>query len=92
MHGEIKIFDAIIMFAQKPEGISERTCGMFNYVENVRKVYKKAIDQKASSLMPPGQQECGYTAGFEDPICKPMVDCPAVKAKNKINFYICYKQ
>lgn len=67
MHGEIKIFDAVIMFAQKPEGISERPCGMFIYVENVDEVYKKAMIQKASSLMAPGQQEYGYTAGFEDP-------------------------
>ena len=66
MHAEIKIFDAVIMFAQKPEGLNERPCGMFIYVENVDSIYERAIAEKATSLMPPGQQEYGYTAGFED--------------------------
>jgi len=66
MHAEIKIFDAVIMFAQKPEGLSERPCGMFIYVENVDEIYKKAIAEKVTSLMEPYQQEYGYTAGFED--------------------------
>lgn len=67
MHGEIKIFDAVVMFAQKPEELKERPCGMFIYVENVDGIYQKAIEQKATSLMTPCQQEYGYTAGFEDP-------------------------
>ena len=66
MHGEIKIFDAVIMFADKPEGLTERPCGMFIYVENVDAVYEKAMTEKAMSLMPPMQQEYGYTAGFQD--------------------------
>jgi PhnB protein len=66
MHGEIKIFEAVIMFAQKPDGINERPCGMFIYVANVDDIYYKAIENSAISLMPPGKQEYGYTAGFED--------------------------
>ncbi|WP_177735545.1 VOC family protein [Flavobacterium inviolabile] len=67
MHGEIRIFDAVIMFAQKPDGFDARPCGMFIYIDNVDLVYKKAIENKAVSLMPPVQQDYGYTAGFEDP-------------------------
>lgn len=66
MHGEIKIFDAVIMFADKPEGLTERPCGMFIYVENVDNVYEKAMTENVTSLMPPMQQEYGYTAGFQD--------------------------
>lgn len=67
MHGEIRIFDAVIMFAQKPEGYNERSCGMFIYVENVDSIYEKAIQNNAKSLHAPVKQEYGYSAGFEDP-------------------------
>ncbi|MES2543699.1 MAG: VOC family protein [Bacteroidota bacterium] len=67
MHGEIKIFDAVIMFAQATANYSEKPCGMFIYIDDVDAIYKKAIDQKAKSLMTPVKQEYGYTAGFEDP-------------------------
>lgn len=66
MHGEIKIFDAVIMFAQTPDNFSERPCGMFIYVENVTSIYEKALLENAVSLMPPVQQEYGFTAGFQD--------------------------
>ncbi|UUC45337.1 VOC family protein [Flavobacterium cerinum] len=67
MHGEIRIFDAVIMFAQKPENFDCRPCGMFIYVEQVDPIYQKALQHNAVSLMHPIQQDYGYTAGFEDP-------------------------
>lgn len=67
MHGEIRIFDAVIMFAQTPDNYDSRSCGMFIYVENVDLIYQKAVSYQAVSLMPPVQQDYGYTAGFEDP-------------------------
>ncbi|THF51590.1 VOC family protein [Flavobacterium supellecticarium] len=67
MHGEIRIGDAVIMFAQKPDNYETRSCGMFIYVADVDTVYQKALLQKAVSLMPPVRQNYGYTAGFEDP-------------------------
>jgi len=66
MHGEIKIFDAVIMFAQTPDNFSERPCGMFIYVDNVNAIYEKAMVENAITLMPPSQQEYGFTAGFQD--------------------------
>jgi len=66
MHGEIRIFDAVIMFADKPDNFDARACGMFIYVEDVDGIYHKAIGANAKSLMQPMQQEYGYTAGFED--------------------------
>lgn len=67
MHGEIKIFDAVIMFAQANENWSEKPAGMYIYLEEVNHVYSKAISCGAKSLMLPDKKEYGYTAGFEDP-------------------------
>lgn len=67
MHGEIRIFDAVVMFADKPENFETRACGMFIYVYDVDGIYQSAIKHKAKILMGPTTQEYGYTAGFEDP-------------------------
>ncbi|HEX9979283.1 MAG TPA: VOC family protein [Flavobacterium sp.] len=67
MHGEIKIHDAVIMFAQAGDNWQEKSAGMFIYVDSVDKVYDAALREKAISLYQPMQQEYGYTAGFEDP-------------------------
>ena len=67
MHGEIRIFDAVIMFADKPDAFETRACGMFIYVDDVDSIYRKALGQSAKSLMEPVKQDYGYTAGFEDP-------------------------
>ncbi|RZJ33056.1 MAG: VOC family protein [Flavobacterium sp.] len=67
MHGEIKIHDAVIMFAQASENFASKGAGMFIYVENVDKVYEIALKNKAISLMPAEEKDYGYTAGFEDP-------------------------
>lgn len=66
-HGEIRIFDAVIMFAQANENWTQKSAGMFLYVENVDQTYDAGLRQDAVSLMPPAQKEYGYTAGFEDP-------------------------
>ena len=67
MHGEIRIFDAVIMFAQRPEGYADRAAGMYIYVENVDSVYELALKNNAKTLHAPLKQDYGYTAGFEDP-------------------------
>ena len=66
MHGELKIGDAVIMYADATEIYGERPAGMFIYVENVDNLYKKAISKGVKSLMTPVKMEYGYTAGFED--------------------------
>lgn len=67
MHGEIKIHDAVIMFAGSTDEWANKTSGMFIYVEDADKVYRKALDNGAQSLMPPAQLDYGYSGGFEDP-------------------------
>ncbi len=67
MHGEVRIHDAVIMFANSTGDWKGKTAGMFIYVDNVDNVYMKALEAKCKSLVQPVQQDYGYTAGFEDP-------------------------
>ncbi len=66
-HGELKINEAVIMFADATESWKTKTAGMYMYVEDVNNVYNRAMEQGSKGLMPPQQQSYGYTAGFEDP-------------------------
>lgn len=66
-HGEIKITDAVIMFAQATDNWHQKTSGMFLFIEKIDDVFNLAIQKGSKSLQNPGQQEYGYTAGFEDP-------------------------
>lgn len=67
MHGELKIHDAVIMFATATDNYSSKTAGMYIYIEDVDKVYAAALDNGAQSIIPPETKDYGYTAGFEDP-------------------------
>lgn len=67
MHGEIRIGDAVIMFADATDKWSEKSSGMFLYVKDVDNVWKKAKETGVTELMPPAMQEYGYSAGFSDP-------------------------
>lgn len=67
MHGEIRIGDAVIMFAEASEQWPEKTAAMYLHVEDVDQVYQLALDNKSKELHPPQQKDYGYTAGFEDP-------------------------
>jgi uncharacterized glyoxalase superfamily protein PhnB len=67
MHGEIKIHNAVIMFANGNEQWGQKTCSTFIYVENVDRVYNAGVEQGGTSIQKPVQQDYGYSAGFEDP-------------------------
>ena len=66
MHGEIRIFDAVIMFADKPESFDVKPCGMFIYVDDVNRIHRAALENNVKELMSPSKQEYGFTSGFED--------------------------
>jgi PhnB protein len=66
MHGELRIHDAVIMFADATEQFKERAAGMFIYVIGVDAIYAKALANGATMLMAPVKQPYGYTAGFQD--------------------------
>jgi uncharacterized glyoxalase superfamily protein PhnB len=67
MHGELKIHDAVIMFADAGDNWKEKTAAMYMYVDDVNNVYNKALKNSCKSLQSPEQKEYGFTAGFEDP-------------------------
>ena len=66
MHGELRIGDAVIMFADVSPEFEARPAGIFIYVETVEDTYKKAIVAGAISVMEPMQQSYGFTCGFKD--------------------------
>jgi PhnB protein len=67
MHGEVRIGDSVIMFADAGPEIDARPAGLFIYVESVDDTYQKAISMGAHSLREPTHQPYGYTCGFRDP-------------------------
>ena len=67
IHGELKINDAVIMFAESTETYREKTAGLYTYVDNVEKVYNAAMVNGARSIIPATTREHGASAGFEDP-------------------------
>lgn len=67
MHGELRIFDAVIMFADAGGNWKEKTAAMYIYVTDVRKVYEAALENGARSLEQPQKKDYGFSAGFEDP-------------------------
>jgi len=67
MHGELRIGEAVVMFADVTEQFEARPAGIFIYVEDTDDTYKRALDAGATSLMEPTQQPYGYTCGFHDP-------------------------
>lgn len=67
MHGELRIGDSVIMFADTTEQFASRPAGIFIYVENVDETYQKALASGATSTMKPSQQPYGYACGFHDP-------------------------
>jgi len=66
MHGELRIGDAVIMFADVTPEFTAKPAGIFIYVESVEDTYKKAIAAGAISIMEPVQQSYGLTCGFKD--------------------------
>ena len=67
MHGELRIGESVIMFADTTEQFPSRPGGIFIYVEDVDETYREALTAGAGSLMTPAQQPYGYTCGFTDP-------------------------
>ena len=67
MHGEIRLGETVIMLAEASEQFKAKPAGMFIYVQDLKKVYEKAIQAGAVSIMEPMQKDYGFTCGFSDP-------------------------
>lgn len=67
MHGEIKIGDSTIMFADSTENYQPRPAGLFVYVDDADKTFKQAINEGAITVTELSDQSYGRTGGISDP-------------------------
>lgn len=67
MHGEIKVGDGVIMFADSTDQYNAQPGGMFIYVEDADAAYNKAIAEGATAVTPISDQSYGRTGGVKDP-------------------------
>jgi PhnB protein len=67
MHAEIAIKDSPIMVADATEQLAVRNAGLFVYIDNCDEVYKKALENGATSITEPNDQPYGRTSGVIDP-------------------------
>ncbi len=66
MHGEMRVHDAVIMFAEATNQWPKKSAAMYLYVDNVDAVHARALQKEATELEPPTKKEYGYTSSFED--------------------------
>lgn len=66
MHAEIVIGEVTIMLADATEQYTPRPAGFFIYVDNADETYKKALEEGATSIMPPTDQQYGRSGGVTD--------------------------
>lgn len=67
MHGELRINDAVVMFADSSEGWKEKPAAMYLCVDEVNDIYERALQHGATSLQKPDKREYGFSAGVQDP-------------------------
>ncbi|RYF96547.1 MAG: VOC family protein [Chitinophagaceae bacterium] len=69
MHGELKIQDSVLMFAEAGEQFPVMNAGMFIYVDNADETYQKAIRAGATTVpgQEPSNKEYGRACGVTDP-------------------------
>lgn len=66
-HCEINISGSTIMFSNTRGDWKTATANMFVYVENADETYNKAIENGATVVMPPADQDYGRSCGVTDP-------------------------
>jgi len=67
MHGELKIGDCVIMFADATDQYPPLPASMFIYVNDADATYEKALAEGAVSISPMGNQSYGRSGGIQDP-------------------------
>lgn len=66
MHGEIKIGNSVIMFADSTEQYAPVNASFFIYVEDTDETYQKALDNGATSVTKIANQSYGRSGGVKD--------------------------
>lgn len=65
-HAEVTIGGCCIMFSETMPEWEANTAGLFIYVDDAEKRYKLALENGATSLMPPTNQGYGRSCGVKD--------------------------
>lgn len=66
MHAEISIGGSVIMMADATDQFKQQNAGLFIYVDNCDAVFKKALDNGATTIMEPADQSYGRSGGVKD--------------------------
>ena len=66
MHAELRIEDAVIMFADTTTDYPPFPAGIFLYISNADKVYEKVVAAGLKLLMPLEDRDYGRGFGFAD--------------------------
>jgi len=69
MHGELKIGNAVVMFAEAGGQFHVMNAGMFIYVDNADATYKRALAAGAVTVegQEPSDKDYGRACGVKDP-------------------------
>lgn len=67
MHGEVRIRDSVIMFADATEQWPEQPCSLFITVADADGVFQKALDHGAIIVQDLTSQDYGRGGGVRDP-------------------------
>jgi PhnB protein len=67
LHGEIKVDDSIIMFADSTEQYPTRPAGFFIYVDVADKIFQNALNNGATAINELSNQSYGRSSGVKDP-------------------------
>jgi len=68
MHGELKIHDAVIMFADALESWKEKTAAMYIYVDDVNNIYHLALKKGAKNLQAPEKKNTDTPQDLKIPL------------------------
>lgn len=66
-HGEVRIGQSTMMFANSTSEWEAQPANLFIYVEDADDAYQKALDHNAISVMELNDAEYGRTCGVKDP-------------------------
>lgn len=66
MHAELQVGQSTIMFTDATEQYPVQNAGLFIYVTDCDGTYKKALDNGATTIMPPANQDYGRSCGVLD--------------------------
>ena len=67
MHGEVRVGDSTLMFADSSEAYPTQPAGLYVHVANADETYAKALSVGAVSVQEPVDRDYGRSSGVKDP-------------------------